>query len=121
MNVLHDFENDNIHAVHQNLDEGCYYTRRYPEDSRINWQAMTDVQIHWDMFAMSTFSLFGTILSVLTPKLKKHWLQIGSGAILVSGSGDTVSAFTTSSTRTVCSPLTILGCSVVCIATLRFF
>ena len=46
VNVLHDFENDNIHSVEQNLDEGCHYTRRYPEDSRINWQTMTDVQIH---------------------------------------------------------------------------
>ena len=46
VNVLRDFDNNNIHSVPQNLDEGCYYTRRYPEDSRINWQAMTDVQIH---------------------------------------------------------------------------
>lgn len=44
--ALRDFENYKAHAIRQNLEEGCYYTRRYPDDSRINWQTMTDVQVH---------------------------------------------------------------------------
>jgi len=43
--VLQDFENGNIHASDQNLEDGFYYTRRYPEDSRINWRTMTDIQV----------------------------------------------------------------------------
>lgn len=44
--VLQDFENSNIHAVKQNPQGGSYYTRRYPEDSKIDWQTMTDLQVH---------------------------------------------------------------------------
>ncbi len=44
--VLQGIENDNIRPLKQNLEEGCYYTRRYPDDSRINWRDMSDVQIH---------------------------------------------------------------------------
>lgn len=44
--VLLDFENQNIHAMNQKFEEGCYYTRRYPDDSRIDWERMTDVQVH---------------------------------------------------------------------------
>lgn len=46
LEVLEDFKNGSVQAVPQNLKEGCYFRRRYPEDSKIDWQAMSDIQVH---------------------------------------------------------------------------
>lgn len=46
VNVLEDLGTGKVQAEKQDPLEGCYYTRRYPRDSIIDWQRMTDVQVH---------------------------------------------------------------------------
>lgn len=45
LEVLKDIRENRVSVQKQDPLEGAYYTRRYPRDSRINWQTMTDVQI----------------------------------------------------------------------------
>jgi len=45
LEVLKDIQENRVSVQKQDPLEGAYYTRRYPRDSRINWQTMTDVQI----------------------------------------------------------------------------
>lgn len=45
-NVLWDIQQGTAKAVPQNPHEGAYFTRRYPRDSRIFWERMTDIQVH---------------------------------------------------------------------------
>ena len=45
-NVLGQIEKGTVTAVKQDPDEGGYYQRRYPRDSRIDWLSMDDVQVH---------------------------------------------------------------------------
>ncbi len=44
--VLEDILSGNVSVTPQDPVEGCYHTRRYPRDSKIHWQGMTDVQVH---------------------------------------------------------------------------
>lgn len=44
--VLEDIRSGNVSVTPQDPLEGCYHTRRYPRDSKIHWQDMTDVQVH---------------------------------------------------------------------------
>lgn len=44
--VLEQIENGTVKATPQDPDEGGYYGRRYPSDSCIDWETMTDVQVH---------------------------------------------------------------------------
>jgi methionyl-tRNA formyltransferase len=44
--VLKNIEEGTVQAQPQDLAAGCYYTRRYPRDSVINWERMTDKQVH---------------------------------------------------------------------------
>lgn len=44
--VIGDLQQGSVQVEKQNPLEGCYYTRRYPRDSIIDWQGMTDIQIH---------------------------------------------------------------------------
>lgn len=44
--VLRDIQQGTAKAVPQNPHEGAYFTRRYPRDSRIFWERMTDIQVH---------------------------------------------------------------------------
>lgn len=46
INAIEDIERGKIARVKQNLNDGAYYTRRYPKDGRINWETMTAQQIH---------------------------------------------------------------------------
>jgi len=44
--VLEDIERDEVTVTPQDPAEGCYHTRRYPRDSKIDWNHMTDIQVH---------------------------------------------------------------------------
>ncbi len=44
--VLDQIEDGSVQVVKQDPLAGSYYTRRYPRDSRIHWERMTDVQVH---------------------------------------------------------------------------
>ena len=44
--VLEDIEGDEVTVTPQDPNQGCYHTRRYPRDSKIDWKHMTDVQVH---------------------------------------------------------------------------
>ncbi len=44
--VLQQIENGSVKAIRQDLVEGRYYKRRYPRDSRIDWQSMDDNQVN---------------------------------------------------------------------------
>jgi methionyl-tRNA formyltransferase len=44
--VIDDLKQGKICVEKQDPLEGCYYTRRYPRDSIIDWQGMNDIQIH---------------------------------------------------------------------------
>jgi methionyl-tRNA formyltransferase len=44
--VLDMIQNGTVQAVSQDPDQGGYFGRRYPRDSQINWEEMTDVQVH---------------------------------------------------------------------------
>ncbi len=46
LSVLGDFERSSAQATPQDLNEGSYFARRHPEDSKINWNAMDDLQVH---------------------------------------------------------------------------
>jgi methionyl-tRNA formyltransferase len=46
LNVLEEIQVGQVSAQAQDPREGAYYTRRYPRDSRIDWQKMSDVQVH---------------------------------------------------------------------------
>ena len=46
LEVLHQIKTGTVMADKQNPEEGSYYSRRYPRDSRIDWTRMTDVQVH---------------------------------------------------------------------------
>ena len=45
LKVLRHIEEGTVQRVKQDPGEGCYYTRRYPRDSRIHWNELTDVQV----------------------------------------------------------------------------
>jgi len=45
LEVLQQIEDGSVQGVKQDPGEGCYYTRRYPRDSRIHWKELTDVQV----------------------------------------------------------------------------
>lgn len=44
--VLEQIESGTVQAQKQDPLAGSYYSRRYPRDSRIDWDQMTDVQVH---------------------------------------------------------------------------
>lgn len=44
--VLRDMERGVLQAVPQDPGAGCHYSRRYPEDSRIDWAALSDREVH---------------------------------------------------------------------------
>jgi methionyl-tRNA formyltransferase len=44
--VLEQIRNGTVNPVPQDPDQGGYYGRRYPHDSLIEWESMTDVQVH---------------------------------------------------------------------------
>ncbi len=44
--VLQQIENGSVKAIRQDPMEGRYYKRRYPRDSRIDWQSMDDIQVN---------------------------------------------------------------------------
>lgn len=44
--VLQQIEEGNVPVQKQDPTEGSYYCRRYPRDSIINWESMTDTQVH---------------------------------------------------------------------------
>lgn len=44
--VLREIEAGTVKATAQNPEEGSYYCRRYPRDSRIDWKGLTDSQVH---------------------------------------------------------------------------
>ena len=44
--VLKQIEDGTVKALPQNPNQGGYYRRRYPRDSQIDWEKMTDVQVH---------------------------------------------------------------------------
>ncbi len=44
--VLENLQKGNIRVEKQDPLDGCYYTRRYPRDSIIDWQSMNDIQVH---------------------------------------------------------------------------
>ena len=46
LEVLEQIKSDTVNAVPQDPEEGGYYGRRYPHDSLINWETMTDIQVH---------------------------------------------------------------------------
>lgn len=46
INVLEKIENGTVEASPQDPLIGEYFGRRYPRDSRIGWDTMTDVQVH---------------------------------------------------------------------------
>lgn len=46
LRVCDDFERGIIEKKLQNLNEGSYFTKRFPKDGEINWETMTDLQIH---------------------------------------------------------------------------
>jgi methionyl-tRNA formyltransferase len=44
--VLDMIESGTVQAVAQDPEQGGYFPRRYPKDSQISWELMTDVQVH---------------------------------------------------------------------------
>jgi len=50
--VLEQIENGTVQATPQDPNEGGYYGRRYPSDSLIEWESLTDVQVHNQVRAM---------------------------------------------------------------------
>lgn len=44
--VLEEIENGTVSVTVQDPLEGEYHTRRYPRDSKIDWQKMSDVEVH---------------------------------------------------------------------------
>lgn len=44
--VLEDITAEQVTVTEQDPLGGCYFTRRYPRDSKIAWREMTDVQVH---------------------------------------------------------------------------
>jgi methionyl-tRNA formyltransferase len=46
LEVLRDIEKDTVQAQEQDPNTGNYFPRRYPHDSKIDWQGMTDIQVH---------------------------------------------------------------------------
>ena len=44
--VLEQIENGTVKAQKQDPHAGSYYIRRYPSDSEINWDRLTDIQVH---------------------------------------------------------------------------
>lgn len=46
LQVLEQVENGTVQARKQDPEAGGYFNRRFPEDSRIDWAEMTDVQVH---------------------------------------------------------------------------
>lgn len=46
LEVLSDIQHDRVQAVKQDPREGNYFSRRYPRDSKIDWQNMVDTEIH---------------------------------------------------------------------------
>jgi len=45
LKVVHEMKDGSYRAVPQDINKGCYYTRRYPRDSIIKWESMTAEQI----------------------------------------------------------------------------
>ena len=46
VDVLDDIERGSAAARPQSREEGCYFSRRYPDDSRIAWAGQTDEEVH---------------------------------------------------------------------------
>lgn len=44
--VLQQIENGSVKAIRQDPLEGHYHKRRYPRDSKIDWQSMDDIQVN---------------------------------------------------------------------------
>ena len=44
--TLREIKEDRVKAVKQDASLGVYYCKRYPQDGRIFWREMTDLQIH---------------------------------------------------------------------------
>jgi methionyl-tRNA formyltransferase len=44
--VLQEMDAGTLKVAEQDRDEGCHYSRRFPEDSRIHWCFQTDREIH---------------------------------------------------------------------------
>jgi methionyl-tRNA formyltransferase len=44
--VLRDIEAGSVQATAQDPEEGGYFPRRYPHDSEIQWDMMTDLEVH---------------------------------------------------------------------------
>ena len=44
--VLEDIEKGQETVIPQDPEEGSYYTRRYPRDSKIDWKGMSDIEVH---------------------------------------------------------------------------
>ena len=46
VDVLDQIKSGTVKAIPQDPQAGGYFGRRYPRDSRIDWETMTDVQVH---------------------------------------------------------------------------
>lgn len=46
LNVVQEFKEGTVQKTPQDRESGCYYTRRYPQDSLINWDTMTARQVY---------------------------------------------------------------------------
>ena len=44
--VLDELEAGTLRVMEQRRDEGCHYSRRFPDDSRIDWSRQTDRDVH---------------------------------------------------------------------------
>lgn len=46
LKVLNDFDNFFQHKTSQSITEGNYFKRRFPEDSKIRWSTMTELEVY---------------------------------------------------------------------------
>jgi len=46
VSVLEQIDSGTVKASPQDPQEGGYFSRRYPQDSQIDWKGMTDLQVH---------------------------------------------------------------------------
>ena len=44
--TLEKIKTGTVKRIKQNVEEGCYYTRRYPRDGKIDWKSMTAMEVY---------------------------------------------------------------------------
>jgi methionyl-tRNA formyltransferase len=94
--VLEMIENGTVQTTIQDPSDGEYFGRRYPKDSQIHWEQMTDVQVHNLVRAMhgpypSAFSnRQGEKIEFEKTELLQETITGGSGQIVELRGGDAV-------------------------------